>query len=346
MILGIDVGGTAIKFAWMDAEGHILYRTSLPSFPSPSDTSVSRENYYETLTVPGNPILSCVIDGVNLCLASFPVDSWEGVGISAAGQIDTRLGKVIGTNGKLYGYENTAFKETLEKEFHRPVWVINDANAAALGEAFTGSAGNVQNALMITLGTGVGGGIILNGKIFEGALGLAGEIGHFTLYQDGIPCSCGKMGCFECYASTSALVARAKEALHTSSRYPDSLLSSLNGEIIFDKADSGDPLFKEVIDLWEEDIAAGISGLLHIFNPELVLIGGGVSQRKNLLINPLVDKIRKVTMPRYTESLSIRAAALGNDAGLIGAARYFLDRQAALRKEFSAANVLPPSNES
>ena len=204
----------------------------------------------------------------------------------------------------------------MEAAFGVPVFALNDANAAALGECFAGRAKGVQNVLMVTLGTGVGGGIVLGGKIFGGTRGIAGELGHFTLYQDGPRCPCGKRGCFESYAATTALVRRAKEATGE---------ADMNGRIVFSRAADGDQAMLAVLSAWIDDIAAGISGLVHIFNPQMVLIGGGVSAQEALLIAPLRERVLRSVMPRFAECLQLEAATLGNDAGMICAARFYLD---------------------
>jgi len=232
--------------------------------------------------------------------------------------VDDTIGVVIGTNGKIPNYEGAHIKDELEAAFQVPAHVLNDANAAALGEAFAGAAKGMENALMLTLGTGVGGGIILGGKIFGGTRGIAGELGHFTLYQNGVPCSCGKKGCFESYASTTALISRAKKETGE---------TDLDGKIIFERAASGDPIMLQLLDRWTDDIAAGITGLVHIFNPQIVLIGGGVSVQEALLIAPLRRKVLSGVMPRFAEGLRVERAILSNDAGIIGAAKFAMDHK-------------------
>jgi len=142
-------------------------------------------------------------------------------------------------------------------------------------------------------------------------------MGHFTLYQDGIPCACGKRGCFESYAATTALVRLAKEATGE---------TELNGRIIFQRAADGDAVMLQVLEHWMEDIAGGVSGLIHIFNPQMVLIGGGVSSQEELLMKPLRKKILSAVMPRFAEGLLVERAALGNDAGMIGAVKFAMDK--------------------
>ena len=299
MILSIDIGGTAVKMGLVDHEGAIHAR---------HEASVCFDHYQ-------TPILTTVIREAQAFLAREGAQI-EGIGVSATGQVDGRAGAVIGTNGKIPHYEGAQIKRDMEAAFGVPVFALNDANAAALGECFAGRAKGVQNVLMVTLGTGVGGGIVLGGKIFGGTRGIAGELGHFTLYQDGPRCPCGKRGCFESYAATTALVRRAKEATGE---------ADMNGRIVFSRAADGDQAMLAVLSAWIDDIAAGISGLVHIFNPQMVLIGGGVSAQEALLIAPLRERVLRSVMPRFAECLRLEAATLGNDAGMIGAARFYLD---------------------
>lgn len=302
MILSIDIGGTAVKMGLVNTHGEILAR---------HEASVCFDGYK-------TPILTTVIDQAKTFLDAQHAQI-EGIGVSATGQVDDTLGAVIGTNGKIPHYEGAQIKRDMEAAFGVPVYALNDANAAALGEVFAGRARGMLNVLMITLGTGVGGGIVLGGHIFGGTRGIAGELGHFTLYQDGIPCPCGKHGCYESYAATTALVRRAKEATGE---------EDLDGRRIFQRCAQGDALMQRVLDAWIEDIAAGISGLVHIFNPQMVLIGGGVSAQETLLIAPLRSRVLASVMPRFREGLRIERATLSNDAGLIGAAKFFMDRHA------------------
>ena len=281
MILCIDIGGTAVKLAFMDEDGNLSDRC---------ETSVSFDNY-ET------PVLATVLHAAEEMLSAKAVD---GIGISTAGLIDTNTGTVLQAN--IPGFTGTELKREFEEAFNVPVWVLNDANAATLGESFTGRAKGLQHVIMLTLGTGVGGGLVLNGHAYQGAQGIAAELGHFTLYNDGVMCPCGKRGCFEAYASTGALVRRVKAVTGE---------DDINGEL----------------SKWIDDIAAGIVGLVHIFNPEMVLIGGGVSVQEKLLMVPLRKRVLEQVMPSFAYGLRVERATLGNDAGLIGAGRYWLDRQ-------------------
>lgn len=299
MILSIDIGGTAVKLGLVTREGRIVARhearADFDGYQTPLlDTAMREAQSFVSR------------EGAALC----------GVGICATGQIDVRQGTVIGTNGKIPNYEGASLCAAAQQTFGVPAAALNDANAAALGEWAAGRGRGCDHLLMITLGTGVGGGIVECGRVLSGARGIAGELGHFTLYQDGEPCACGKRGCFETYASTTALVRAAQ------TRFAD---PSLDGRAVFSRVAAGDAAMQSLLDRWIDDIAAGLSGLTHIFNPEMVLVGGGVSAQEQLLIAPLRRKVLSQVMPRFAEDLRIERALLGNDAGLIGAARYLLD---------------------
>jgi len=299
MILAIDLGGTEVKLGWLDRQGNIHDRAS---------ASVSFDGYR-------TPLQHTVLQEAR-AFAADRSEPLEGVAVSACGQVDVRTGTVIGTNGKIPGYEGAPLKAMMEEAFGVPAWALNDANAAMLGEWFTGRARGLRDVVMITLGTGVGGGVISGGRLLGGCRGIGGELGHFTLRQDGPPCPCGKRGCFEHYASTTALVQKCGEA---------SGRTGLNGRIIFQEVRDGNELFGQILNEWIRDIAAGLTGLVHLFNPEMILLGGGVSRQEELLIAPLRQQVLAGCMPRFSEGLRVESAELGNDAGLVGAVRFWLD---------------------
>lgn len=301
MIFCWDIGGTAVKFGLCDRQGTLYAK---------DEKSVSSD-HYET------PLLDKVLREARVFLGAFSDISIEGIGISATGQIDTRTGTVIGTNGKIPGWEGSCLKQSAEEVFGVPAFAINDANAAVLGECFAGRAKGRKNVVMVTLGTGVGGGLVLDGRPYGGAKGIAGELGHFTLYADGPECTCGKRGCYENYASTTALIRKCREVTG----------NILTGREIFERAREGDTRLLQAIDGWISDIAHGLTGLVHIFNPEMVLIGGGVSAQEELLMAPLRDRVLHTVMPRFAEGLEIERAILGNDAGMIGAAKWFMEKE-------------------
>ena len=302
--LGIDIGGTAVKLGLVTEEGQVLLR---------SETSVSFDGYR-------TPILDTVRAAAVKMLADSRSAGYEpaGAGVSATGQIDSSQGIVAGTCGSLPGWPGAPIRVALEKDLGLPVTVANDANCMILGEAWVGAAKGCADVLGVTIGTGLGGGVITGGRLLEGARGLGGELGHMRTHAlDGVQCTCGAVGCWERYASTSALVRRAVELNPAWD----------SGRAIFAAAQQGNEQVSRLLEGWIAEIAEGLAGLVHLFNPRLILIGGGVSSQQQLLIEPLAAQVRARVMPAFAQELEIRPAALANDAGLVGAVCYFLRSQ-------------------
>lgn len=299
--LGIDIGGTAVKLGLVDETGAVLDR---------AERSVSFDDY----RIP-------ILDTVQAAAADFTAGRREqiaGIGVSATGQIDSRRGMVAGTCGSLPGWVGAPIKERLTADYHLPVTVANDANCMCLGEVWVGAAQGCTDVIGITIGTGIGGGILTGGRLLEGARGLGGEMGHYRTHaRDGVPCTCGAKGCWERYASTTALV-RAAKAMDPELK---------DGRAIFEAAAAGRSDVLALLDGWIDEIAEGLAGMVHIFNPQRILVGGGVSAQKELLIEPLARKVKAAVMPAFAEDLTITAAALHNDAGLVGAVYYLLQNQ-------------------
>ena len=300
MILALDIGGTAVKLGLLDREGKVYQKAS---------ADVAFDGYR-------TPIFTTVVGAARCFLEKNGIKP-EGIAVSAAGQVETEYGVIIGSNGKIMNYEGTRLNEGLEDAFGAETWALNDANAAVLGECFTGRARGLRNVVMITIGTGIGGGVVVDGKILSGRRGIAVELGYIPLRADGLSCACGFRGCYENYASTTALIRRCEEKTG---------ITGLDGREIFEKAEAGEKDVLAVLKEWIRDVAEGIIGLIYIFNPEMILIGGGVSAQEDLLIRPLREEVFARTMPRFREGLSLERASLGNDAGLVGAVCYWLDR--------------------
>lgn len=308
---GIDIGGTAVKYGVVEANGEVVASAEYP---------VCFDGY-ET------PILETVLRTSEEFLDHIGYDrtKLEGIGVSATGQIDSMHGIVAGVGGNIKNWEGAKLQECLTKQFELPVQVVNDANCVALGEKWLGNAKGCHHAIVITIGTGVGGGIIVNDQILLGSLGFAGELGHFSIHQDGVPCTCGNQGCYEQYASMTALVKKVKAKLPLA---PQPALSAeeVNGKVIFDLCAKGEPVILKVVDEWIDSIVDGLVSLVHVFNPERILIGGGVSVQEELFIEPIRQKMKGRVMPNFMRSLTIERAALGNQAGLVGAV-YYLQQQ-------------------
>ena len=302
--LAIDIGGTSVKLGIVDETGAVLAK---------AEESVSFDGYETPILTTVCKAAKAFVEAQNISPAAL-----VGVGVSATGQIDSRAGTVVGTCGNLPHYIGSPIKAELESLFGLPVTVANDANCMCLGEVWVGGAKGYTDVIGVTLGTGVGGGILTGGRLLEGARGLGGELGHFRLHAlDGVACTCGAIGCYERYAATTALVRSAQKAG----------LDAPDGRAIFEAAAAGDARTLAVLNGWINEIAQGLAGLVHIFNPQLILIGGGVSAQQALLIDPLAEKVRASIMPAFAEGLELKAAALQNDAGLVGAVYYFKQQQ-------------------
>lgn len=307
--IGIDIGGTEVKIGLVTEKGTVLHRRQY---------SVSFDHYQ-------TPILTSVLKAVDSFLAEFTLstNNLAGMGISATGQIDAVNGMVAGTCGNIPGWTGTPLKQTFQEKYCLPVTAVNDANCAALAEQWVGRARGISDAVILTIGTGVGGGIITGGKILLGSKGLAGEIGHLPINFRGSACTCGNHGCLEQYASMTALVRMVTQYYQEK----DPLCPvehPVNGKEIFQMIRDGDPSIQELTDQWIHYIACGITGLIHIFNPAAVLIGGGVSAQKELFIDPLRKKIQSMVMENFRKDLLIDSAMAGNDAGIIGAVWYLI----------------------
>ena len=312
--LGIDIGGTEVKVGLVTLQGEVLekesYSVSFDGYMTPiMDTVVSKTTEFLKKSVLVRE------DKANL----------KGIGVSATGQINPYSGVVEGAAGHIKNWLNTPIKRILEEAFFIPVTAINDANSAALGEYWIGGAKDVSDAVIVTIGTGIGGGIICDHKILMGESGAAGEVGHFTIQCNGEACNCGNVGCYEHYASTSALVRMVKKAIKEEElEFPS---AEVNGKTIFQALESGNKKLEQIYQTWLDYVAAGLITLIHIFNPKKVLIGGGISAQKQAFIEPLKEKVFEKIMTIYRKNLSFEAAQLGNDAGLVGAVCYFLEEQ-------------------
>lgn len=311
LYLGIDIGGTAVKLGLVSGEGVLL--SEVLEYPVKFDD-------YET------PIIETVVKSVRDFLSknNKTVSELSGIGVSATGGINSKQGIVEGSAGHIKNWKGTHIKERLEKEFGIKTAVLNDANAAALGEMWKGVARGKENVVVMTIGTGVGGGIIVDSRILLGQKGFAGEIGHIPVNVDGEECSCKNIGCIEHYGSTSALVRSVKKAVN-SGKITGIKEEDVDGRLIFKKVAAGNKAVIKYVDEWINYISAALVGLVHTFNPEMVILGGGVSKQKELFVDKVRERVLHKVMDNFAKELSIEAAELGNDAGIIGAVKYLID---------------------
>ncbi len=308
--VGIDLGGTNIVAAVVDEQYQILSKAS---------TKTNRPRPAEAIA---EDMAAMALQAVND--AGLTLDQIEWVGVGTPGLANSQTGIVEFSNN--LGFENTPLADLIRKKIDKPIFIENDANAAAYGEYVAGAAKGSVNAVCITLGTGVGGGIIIDGKIYAGSNFGGAEIGHTVIQVNGAQCSCGRKGCFEAYSSATGLIRMTKEKME---QYPDSAMHGItaerNGKVsartAFEAMRMGDKAGKEVVDDYILYLAAGITNTINIFQPDVLCIGGGVCNEGDPLLLPMKALVEKEIYTRNSpKNTKIVIAQLGNDAGLIGAA--------------------------
>lgn len=306
--IGIDVGGTNVKIALVNDLGQIIYSNSVPT---------RAEMGYE-YTV--NNIKQAIYD----LLKETKSDSKdiEGIGFGFPGQVDYQAG-IVKNAPNIPGWVEIPIAKIFEDEFHIPTRVDNDVRCAALGELKYGAGKGTENLICITVGTGIGSGLIINGKLVRGASNAAGEIGHIKLQmQDGPICGCGDTGCLEAFASGPAIVAMAEDYIKggKSTKYREMANGNpITPYIVCEAAKAGDPVAKRIFTIVGEYIGVGLASVVNLLNPEKIIIGGGVADAGDLLICPLVETLKKRSMKIAGETVEIVPAQLGNTAGVIGA---------------------------
>lgn len=308
--IGVDLGGTNIAAGIVDEKGNLLRKASIP-------TGAEREADEVIKDMAG--LCRKLIDEQGIT-----VDDVEYAGVATPGTADHDNGIVVYANN--LRFLNYPLADKL-KEFLgvKKVLIENDANAAAKGEAACGAAKGYANSVMITLGTGLGGGIIIDNKIYSGFNYAGAELGHMVIEVDGLPCSCGRKGCWEAYSSATGLINMTKVKL---AETKDTIMHEMvahdgkvSGRTAFDAMRKGDKAAKEVVDKYIYYLAMGIVNIINIFQPEVLVIGGGICNEKHYLTDPLMDVVDKEQYSRNSaKKTEIRIATLGNDAGIIGAA--------------------------
>jgi len=306
LTIGLDIGGTKTAGALVNRQGEILARIERPTLASEG----------------GQAVIARAADIVQELIDSTSAEI-EGIGVASGGQIDPRTGTVLHATDLLPGWKGIEITRIMKERFHLPTKAINDGSAAALGEGRFGAAQGVQDFVCIVIGTGVGGGIVSGGKLLEGALGSAGSVGHMIIEVGGRPCNCGSAGCLEQYASGTAIINRIIE-LADEEGIRNPLVERLrSGELIGMRAMNeavSDPLALEAIREAGEFLGWGIVNLLNLLNPAMVVIGGGVSEMGDLLLDPAREIARTYSLRGESDPVRIVKAKLGNDAALLGAA--------------------------
>ncbi len=309
IVLAADLGGTNLRMAAVAPDGSIVFRSRVgtPASGRQSD------------------IVSAIFDAADECRAGLS----SGFEITAFGAavpaiVNSDEGIIL-RSPNLPELNGLRFREHFSKALAMPVVLENDANAAAIGESWLGASKGVKNSICVTLGTGVGGGIILNGKLLRGIDGTAGEIGHVAVEPQGHPCGCGSVGCVEQYASATAIVRIASELL---SRYPDSVLhgnKAISPLDVYNAGIAGDELSIEVFRHVGTYLGIALGGLINVLNPEAIVIGGGAAAGWDLFIDHLRAEISMRAFPQPAERVRLVRSELGDDAGILGAAFLAVD---------------------
>ena len=306
--VGIDVGGTGIQVGVLDEQRNILAEGSIPTC-----TAIPFSEQVALIT-------ECVLGTVTG--AGLNADQIESVGAGIPGIANTATGEIIKCPNM--GWNHVPFRAEFRKHLDVPIFIDNDANVAALAESVAGVSSGTSSSVFITIGTGIGSGIIINGKIWNGFHGIGGELGHMIFDLNGVPCTCGNHGCLERYCSATALIRMGREAV---ALHPDSLiLKSVGNDItkieartVIDAARENDPVAVEVYGRWIDQLAQAVAGVVNLIDPEVIVLGGGVSKAGDFLLDPLRREFRKYVLYNDQPLPDLRIAILGSRAGIIGA---------------------------
>jgi len=310
LTVGVDLGGTNIKLGLVSPLGDVIRRHSLPTPAQQGPAAVAH----------------AIAEGIRQCMeaAGASPKSVVGVGLGSPGTIDQRNGVVL-FSPNLPGWADIPLRQMVQDDVGMPCVLENDANVAALGEQWQGAGRGAASLVLLTLGTGIGGGIILNGRVWRGGGGVAGEIGHMSINPDGPVCGCGSRGCLEAYASATAMVRRMREAIQAGAHTQLAAeADTLTARDIHRAALAGDAMARENIEATARYLGVAVSNLLHLLNPQVVAFSGGVTAAGDMLLRPLCHEVHDRTMEASQRNVKICFAELPNDAGLIGAARCFM----------------------
>lgn len=307
---GIDIGGTTVKIALIDTEGFIAEKWEIPTSLQNAGSSIPYD-IWESIKR-------------KMKVSSIKLNQLIGIGAGAPGFVDTNTGFIY--QAVNIGWKDYPLGEILRDLSGIPVYVENDANLAALGENWKGSGNRSDNLIAITLGTGVGGGIIVNGSILNGVNGMAGEIGHITVEPGGVLCTCGRMGCLETVASASAISRIATEKVNSKPESKTKLaeLYKQNGNLsakdVFDLAAEKDTVALQIVNHIANVLGMAIANAATLINPSRIVIGGGVSKAGDVLLSPLKEAYSSYALPRVNKASEFVLAELSNDAGVFGGA--------------------------
>jgi glucokinase len=313
--VGIDIGGTFIKGALLDPKGRILSKDEFPtgSKRTPKD------------------VIKRTTEAVSLLLQKSTIAKKNvlGVGIGCPGQISSQKG-IVYNSPNMKNWENVPLQSEISKALSLPVEIFNDANAAAWGEFWLGSGKNASTFILCTLGTGIGGGIIIDKKLYLGPDECAGELGHITVVNNGPKCGCGNHGCIETIASASSIVKRAEKKIRRGARTTltkEYEKNSLTAKSIYIAAKNGDAFSKELLNDTGKYLGIAAAGIINTLNPDIIAYGGGLSKAGKFLFSSLKEEAKRRSIKIAFKRVKIIKASLGNDAGFIGAAGLMLEKR-------------------
>ena len=307
--IGIDIGGTGIQMGVVDQKGNILAKGGIVT-----RTDVPFAQQIKAMA-------DCALE--TLDKSGYTLDDVASVGVGVPGLADQKTGEVVFCTN--LGWKNVPFRAEFQKHIDKPVLIDNDATVAGLAESIAGVSAGTDSSVFITLGTGVGGGIIFKGKVWSGFHGTGSEIGHMILEMDGEPCSCGNRGCLERYCSATAIIRMARElvAIH-----PESMIMELcggdagkiNAKMVFDAAREGDAIGVKVFRRYVRYLGQAIANIANLLDPEVIVLGGGVSKAGDFLLDAVREEAPHYYLNKGMPYSDIKLARLGPDAGIIGAA--------------------------
>lgn len=307
--IGVDLGGTSVKYALGTDRGEIIKEDERPSYAH-EDSSKILDNISEAIIEMQEYALSI---GLN------PL----AVGMGTPGSVDVHRGILMGSTPNFRCWNEVPVAAELKKRINLSVYVDNDANLMALGEAKYGSGIGHDNVICVTIGTGVGGGIIINKQLYRGAFCAGAELGHSTIIADGLPCKCGGDGCLEKYTSATAMIRIFKE-LHDKNNL-NLAKEEIDVKYIFNQLKEKNPIAERTVNECSYYLGRGLASFINIFNPNIIIIGGGVAQAGAVYIDKVREATIKYAMKKTAENVKIVAASLGNKAGFLGAIFYALD---------------------
>lgn len=306
IVVGVDIGGTAIKVGICSMEGELLH-----TFEGPTEVEKGSDVVCDNIAKYAKQIVE---------ESPFTWEQVEGVGIGIAGFLDIANG-IVKQSVNLF-FDNVPLKAILEEKLNKRVLVNNDANVAALGEAWAGAGRGINDCVCYTLGTGVGGGVIINGKIVEGFAGMAGELGHMVTVPDleAIQCNCGQMGCLETVSSATGIIRMAKDAVARGDRTSLTFVEDIMAKDVIDAAKAGDEVAARIVTRAAFYLGKSLGTMAVVLNPQRFIIGGGVSKAGEFLFEQIREAFKKSAPAMAQEGVEIVPAILGNDAGVVGAA--------------------------